>query len=209
MALDPITLYTADGEKVILAGLAAFTGGNPGLDSVTDGTTTVAPATSIDFTSGATVTDGGSGVAQVAVGGGVAGSVFAEISGTSLGSVGETPEVDFATTAFVAVTTVPLVVAAMSEVAGAGVTLANVPDIGDTLDVIVRFYVTDQLGTNTGLVTVTTSTPTPAGSFAVDFTGSTATIVGADLTWNDGGASFSSTAGGVFSAILLVQTGPD
>lgn len=38
--------------------------------SVTDGSTTVSPATSIDFTSGATVTDGGGGVAQVAVSGG-------------------------------------------------------------------------------------------------------------------------------------------
>ena len=42
-------------------------GGAGGLGSVTDGTTTVSPATSLDFTSGATVTDGGSGVAQVAI----------------------------------------------------------------------------------------------------------------------------------------------
>lgn len=37
--------------------------------SVTDGSTTVDPATALDFTSGATVTDGGGGIAQVAIGG--------------------------------------------------------------------------------------------------------------------------------------------
>ena len=37
---------------------------------VTDGTHTVSSATELDFTSGATVTDGGGGVAQVAISGG-------------------------------------------------------------------------------------------------------------------------------------------
>lgn len=40
------------------------------LGSVTDGSTTVSPASSLDFTSGATVTNGGAGVAQVAIAGG-------------------------------------------------------------------------------------------------------------------------------------------
>jgi hypothetical protein len=45
--------------------------------TVTDGTTTLDPVTEIDFTSGATVTDGGDGIAQVAVtGGGVLDYVF-------------------------------------------------------------------------------------------------------------------------------------
>ena len=39
---------------------------------VTDGTTTVTAVTEIDFTSGATVTDGGGGIAEVAVAGGAA-----------------------------------------------------------------------------------------------------------------------------------------
>lgn len=43
------------------------TGGASGSLVVEDGTTTVNPATTLDFTSGATVTDGGGGVAQVAV----------------------------------------------------------------------------------------------------------------------------------------------
>jgi len=42
-------------------------GGVGGSISVTDGGTTVNPATEVDFTSGATVTDGGGGVAQVAI----------------------------------------------------------------------------------------------------------------------------------------------
>lgn len=48
-------------------------GGGGGSISVTDDSTTVDPATGIEFTSGATVTDGGGGVAQVAVGGSVPG----------------------------------------------------------------------------------------------------------------------------------------
>lgn len=40
------------------------------MSSVTDGSTTVSPATALDFTAGATVTDGGNGVAEVAVAGG-------------------------------------------------------------------------------------------------------------------------------------------
>lgn len=50
-------------------------GGGGGSISVTDGTTTVNPATVLDFTSGATVTNGGGGTAQVAVSGGGSGTV--------------------------------------------------------------------------------------------------------------------------------------
>jgi hypothetical protein len=42
-------------------------GGGGGSISVTDGVTTVNPASSIDFTSGATVTNGGGGIADVAI----------------------------------------------------------------------------------------------------------------------------------------------
>ncbi len=57
--------------------LAQQSGG--GSLEVTDGTTTVTPVTEIDFTSGAVVTDGGDGVAQVAVG-------FAPVQGVYLGN---------------------------------------------------------------------------------------------------------------------------
>ena len=46
-----------------------------GLNTVTDGATTVTPATTLTFTSGATVTNGGGGNAQVAVSGGGGGAV--------------------------------------------------------------------------------------------------------------------------------------
>jgi hypothetical protein len=55
---------TTKGLKVMLVGGT----GSGTLTDVTDGTTTVSNATTLDFTSGATVTDGGSGVAQVAIG---------------------------------------------------------------------------------------------------------------------------------------------
>lgn len=45
-----------------------------GAISVTDGSTTVDPCTDIEFTSGATVTDGGGGLAQVAIAGGGGGT---------------------------------------------------------------------------------------------------------------------------------------
>lgn len=52
-----------------IAALLELTGGSGGV-IVTDGTTTVNPATTIDFTAGATVTNGGGGIADVAVAGG-------------------------------------------------------------------------------------------------------------------------------------------
>lgn len=51
---------------------------------VTDGTTTVLPTVALDFTSGATVTDGGSGVAQVAVTGGSSGVTSVTAADTSI-----------------------------------------------------------------------------------------------------------------------------
>lgn len=47
--------------------LLVDSGGSGGSISVTDGVTTVTSVTSIDFTSGATVTNGGGGVADVVV----------------------------------------------------------------------------------------------------------------------------------------------
>ena len=58
-------------------GLSWVSGG--GL-SVTDGTTTVSGVTSIDFTSGATVTDGGGGLAQIAIAGGGGGGLTSPLT---------------------------------------------------------------------------------------------------------------------------------
>lgn len=68
------TRYYADADGVLRAiqsdgDDAPVGGGGGGSISVTDGSTTVDPATSLDFSSGGTVTDGGGGVAEVSVGG--------------------------------------------------------------------------------------------------------------------------------------------
>jgi len=54
--------------------ISSATGGGGGSISVTDGVTTVNPATQVNFTSGATVSDGGGGVADVAISGGGGGA---------------------------------------------------------------------------------------------------------------------------------------
>lgn len=96
-----------------------------------------------------------------------------------------------------------------SDTAGFLIAVTDVPDISDTLDITYTLYITNQLGTSSGIVSGSTSTPTPAPSFQVDFTGTTATIVGVDLTWDDVGATFTSAAGGVYTALIYVTTGPD
>lgn len=63
--------------------------------AVTDGSTTVTPATEIDFTSGATVTDGGGGIALVAVTGGGGGG-FAAYGKRTTGSPISTSSTTFA-----------------------------------------------------------------------------------------------------------------
>ena len=50
--------------------LLVDTGGSGSSLTVTDGVTTVTPVTTIDFTSGAVVTDGGGGIADIAIAGG-------------------------------------------------------------------------------------------------------------------------------------------
>jgi hypothetical protein len=80
---DSVTLtYTDLGDDSDPAGVGATqidlsAAGGGGSLEVTDGTTTVHPATEIDFTSGATVTDAGGGKAEVAVTGGGGGGNIA------------------------------------------------------------------------------------------------------------------------------------
>ena len=65
----------ADGDSVEVT-FAPFLRGQTGGVAVTDGSTTVDPATEIDFTAGATVTDLGGGIAGVAVSGGGGGIAY-------------------------------------------------------------------------------------------------------------------------------------
>lgn len=62
-------IITDPDEKIFrIVGTIAFSGASPsGTVTVTDGTTTVTPVSTIDFASGAVVTDGGGGTADVAV----------------------------------------------------------------------------------------------------------------------------------------------
>ncbi len=64
--------------------LLVDTGGSGSSLTVTDGITTVTPVTTIDFTSGATVTDGGGGTADVAITAGGSGTVTSVATGTGL-----------------------------------------------------------------------------------------------------------------------------
>ena len=124
------------------------------------------------------------------------------------GNMAETLLADFAVQVQAITTAPPLIVAASGTV-GYVIQLFDVPDISDTLDVFYKLYLTNQLGTSTGLVSGNTSTSTPASSFAVDFTGTTATILGVDLTWTDTSGEFTSAAGDIYTAMLYVNTNPD
>ena|ERR1700733_4922594 len=89
-----LAVSSADGESIVVvwadpvthALLVKLVGAGGGtVTTITDGTTTVTDATTIDFTSGATVTNLGGGVAGVAITGG-SGSGFQIPTGTVNGS---------------------------------------------------------------------------------------------------------------------------
>ena len=99
---SPVSFTVADSPKSDNYGALkiTITGGPqpPGTLAVTDGSTTVSGVSEVDFTSGATVTDGGGGVAQVAVsggGGGVA-SVTAGDTSIVIGGTATNPTVETA-----------------------------------------------------------------------------------------------------------------
>ena len=125
-----------------------------------------------------------------------------------LGTVFQTSVVDFFTQLYETVTSPPLVYAASGNM-GFSINLLDVPDISDTLDLVYRLFLTNEAGTESGLVTGSPSTSTPTGSYSVDFTGTSATLVGTDLTWDDTTGSFTTAAGGVFTAFVVLNTGPD
>ena len=125
-----------------------------------------------------------------------------------LGVLAEKLVADFSQGLASTMATTPLIYAA-SGVVGFEIDVVNVPDISDTLDITYSVFFTDQLGTNSGVVTGTASTSTPISSYSVDFTGTSATIVGVDLSWDDTQARFTSAAGGVYTALIFVSTSPD
>ena len=68
--IAPISIASTTGRVKV----SAIISGGVGVTTVTDGVTTVTTATEIDFVSGATVSNGGAGVAQVTITGGEGGS---------------------------------------------------------------------------------------------------------------------------------------
>lgn len=185
--------------------------------SVTDGTTTVDPVSEIDFTSGATVTDGGSGVAEIAIAGssqplthvesGLGGgdslwySPFEQYYPAGASTDGAPGQLG------TALTTIPVVVAAMGTVATVGpdFIVTVIPVDVDILDVEATLYVTDLTGTNSIEVDLSGSTTAGDTSLTLPWTGAVSTtIAGTDLAW-DGTNVVTSTAGGIFVASLVIQ----
>jgi hypothetical protein len=106
----------------------------------------------------------------------------------------------------------PLAIPAMGSVCQVEMSApADVPDISDNIDVTGTLYVTDATGTNTLIVNGNSSQATPITGVgaSIDWTGTSATIVGVDLTWDDTTASVSSTAGGVYQSTLILSCAPD
>ncbi len=106
----------------------------------------------------------------------------------------------------------PLLIAAMSAVCSqANVLPRDIPDISDQLDVLAILYVTDQAGANTLKVAKgnTQNTPIVGNGASIDWTGSSATIVGVDLSWDDTTGTVTSAAGGIYSVTLIGTCSPD
>lgn len=206
-------VLTADG-----AGGSAWDDAGGGGLSVSDGETTVDDVTSIVF-SGATVTDGGGGEADVDVSGG-----SPPISGLSV-NLGFPAQKDIdCRVAFNASpsdapsgstdarTGPPLAVAPSSPVCNSnGVSIGDVPNIEDTLDVSMTIYVTDLAGANTLTVSKSdeTATPIPSNGYSLDWTDSDATIIGVDLSWDPSTGTVTSAAGGVYVATIYWSVGAD
>ena len=106
----------------------------------------------------------------------------------------------------------PQIVGAMGTVCSVGyASPCDVPDISDAIDTQAFLYVTDAAGANSLSVNGGSSQATPivGNGVTIDWTGTTATIVGVDLTWDDAGATVTSTAGGIYFVTLVVNCAPD
>lgn len=74
-SVNPVLVLNAEIDPSTGRLLVNNSGGGSGSITVTDGVTTVTGVTTVDFTSGATVTNGGGGTADVAISGGGSGTV--------------------------------------------------------------------------------------------------------------------------------------
>lgn len=125
-----------------------------------------------------------------------------------LGHLAQITLADFAQ-AFEETITAPPLIFGASDSVSFDMKLFDIPDLSDTLDITYLLYVTNQLGTSTGTITGGVSTSTPTSEYDIDFTGTSATIVGVDLSWDDTVPSFTSAAGGVYTVFAALATGPD
>lgn len=176
------------------------------------------PVTAEDINSesssaGEVLTSNGDGTASWATsaGGGSNARVDASLNVSPFGELEETATFYPSASVSFVVQGPPLVTAAMGTVcATPQVVPADIPDIEDNYDVNCTLYVTDPTGANTLTVSGGSSQATPiSGAGApIDWTGTSATIVGVDLAW-DGSDGVTSTAGGVYSATLLVAASGD
>lgn len=113
--------------------------------------------------------------------------------------------------AIVAVQGPPQIVAAMGTVcAGIVVAPRNIPSLGDSLDYTAMLYVTNAVGSSTLKVSKSGSASTPITSGTpLDWTGTSATVVGVDLSWDAASATVTSAAGGVYFVTLTANCVPD
>lgn len=147
---------------------------------------------------------GGGGVAPSLIGLIVCGAAFPAIGNNSL--------LNSANDANLSVSSPFLTTVAMDQVCQVAVTApSDVPDISDNLDCTATLYVTDAAGVNTLTVAGSSSQATPISGVgaSIDWTGTSPTIVGVDLTWDDAAAIVSSTAGGVYQSTLILNCAPD
>jgi hypothetical protein len=110
------------------------------------------------------------------------------------------------------VTSPPRLIAAMGVVAqGIAVFPVDVPNIADSLDFSATLFVTNLAGTSTLTVTqsAVAATPIVGSGTQLDWTGTMATIVGADLSWTAATSTVTSTAGGIYVVSLVATCTPD
>lgn len=215
-ATDTSTFYISDGSA-----WNAVTGGGGGSLSVTDGSTTVSSVTSIDFTSGATVSNGGAGVADVAISGGTSSTLL--LQGTFQGAFNPTGDgvlnnlspgisvpsdpVGFTVGYANEVVTLPL----FTYTAGAIVTFSdwsvtNVDTTNDKYDIQVQIFVSTTVGASAiSLIgTAQAVAGAPGDSANISFADITVSnTVGVDLSYDTGTGAISSAAGGVYGVVAI------
>ncbi|HXA33027.1 MAG TPA: hypothetical protein VNV87_12265 [Acidimicrobiales bacterium] len=86
------------------------------------------------------------------------------------------------------------------------IVIAGVDTTADDLPIAAEIYVTDLTGTNTAFISVNLDMPQvgPDQGITVDWTGTTASIAGSDLSWSDT-TGVASAAGGTYSVSLILN----